>query len=441
MSIARKSLTDYFGQNAALVISFVSGILVSMTFGTAGRGEYALVLTANLLLINMTNMGIEVSTRVFAGKRPKEVARIHTAGVMMIFVICIVVGTALLFFMDLVRGEFFPDIPERLLWLAAFLLPFSLYQLVWQGVMVGLGEIGWYARIYLWNRLIQSGAIIVYIAFAAHPSVSWLLYLWVIVHITFVMISIIIMAKKYRLFATITLDLIKKMLGFSWLVYAGNFAASLLHKFDMLMISRYVGESGAGIYNQAATFSDKVLIISGSLERATYNPATHADPKYAPVLIQKVFRYNLYVNLIGALGMYLFGSAVIRLLLPPEFTESLFPLKFLLLSVIFMSCSRILAIYFTAHLGKPQIPGIINWTVLPLSIGIVYYLAKNYGLRGACIGTATVYGLHAFFFFGLFYKRNRQLGLSLFFVPNREDFQYMLKKSKSFLNRILKKRK
>ena len=69
MGIARKSLIDYFAQNAALVVSFVAGILLSKYFGKGGRGAYVLVLFANTMLMNLTNMGVEISTRVLAGKK------------------------------------------------------------------------------------------------------------------------------------------------------------------------------------------------------------------------------------------------------------------------------------------------------------------------------------------------------------------------------------
>ncbi len=435
MSIARKSLVDYFAQNAGLVISFVAGILISVVFGREGRGEYALVLTANLILINMTNMGIEVSARVFAGKDPDDVARIHTAGVVLVLGVSLLVGVGLLFSGHWLHGLFFQEVPQNLLNLAALLLPFSLYQLVWQGVMVGLGEIGWHARMFMWNRIIQSGAVILLLSLTSSPSVGWLLYLWVIIQVATVIVSIVVMARKYRLFAPVNLPLLGQMLRFSWLVYFGNFASSLMQKYDMMMISHFTGNAGVGLYNQASTFSEKVMLISGSLERATYAPATSAGPDYAPVLIQKVFRYNLYVNIAGAAAMYVFGSLVICNLLPEEFLGSLFPLKFLLLSVVFMSCSRILAIYFTAHLKKPQIPGVINWFLLPIGLALIYFLSKNFGVRGASVGVALVYLIHSASFMLLFVLRNRRLPFGEYFIPTADDARYFKAKILSRLRR------
>ncbi len=422
MGIARKSFIDYFAQNAGLVVSFVAGILLSRYFGKAGRGEYVLILFANMLLMNLTNMGIEISTRVFSGKTPDKVAQIHTAGVMAILGICVIVGIIVAVFQEPIRRLIFKGIPPDLLLMAVLLLPLSLYQLVWQGVMVGLGKIATYARLTMWNRIAQAAAVILLITFTL-PHIRWLIYSWVIIQVVTFLVSLMILGRRYRLFVPVKFSFIKKILGFGWLVYIGNVAATLLHKLDWLMISGMVGEAGVGLYSQASMFSDKVTMIAGSLERATYQPAAKAGKNYGPLLIQKVFRYNLYVNLLGAGAMYIFGSACIHLLLKEEFSASLFPLKFLLLSVVFMSCSRILAIYFTAHLGKPKIPALINWVVLPANLILCYFFTKKWGINGACISTAITYFLHSGLFLTLFIKKNKGIKLSEFFLFRAADLK------------------
>lgn len=427
MGIARKSLIDYFAQNAALVVSFVAGILLSKYFGKGGRGAYVLVLFANAMLVNLTNMGVEISARVLAGRKSSSVSQVHTAAVMLVMAISILSGILLYFFRAPLCRLFFKDVPPNLLFLAALMLPISLYELAWQGIMVGLGEITVYARLTMWNRIAQSAPVIILIAFT-FPKMSWLIYAWVIIQIATLIVSLALMGRRHRLFAPFDLALIKEMLSFGWVVYIGNMASSLLQRYDWIVITSIVGNEGIGVYSQASTFSDKVTLIGGSLERATYEPAINADKNYAPLLIRKVFRYNLYVNILGAILMYAFGSACIRLFLWEQFMGSLFPLKFLLISVIFMSCSRILAIYFTAHLKKPSIPGIINWIVLPISIGLCYLLTKKWGINGASVAVATIYFIHASIFFGVFLAKNPTIGLGGFFLPEPGDIDYLKKK-------------
>jgi O-antigen/teichoic acid export membrane protein len=427
MSIAKKSLIDYFAQNAGLVITFVAGILVARFFGKVGLGEYSLILLANLLLLLFSNMGIEISTRVFAGKNKDKVTEIHTAAVFVIVCISIITAIVLFFFHDWLRVNYFKNISLKLLALAAFLLPFCLYQLVWQGIMVGMGEIILYARFFMWNRIAQGGAVIILIAFT-YPKIEWLIYIWVAIQLITFILSVIVIVRKYKLFGPLKFDWIKGMLSFGWIVHIGNIAANLIHKYIYLIISQNLGPGGVGLYSRAATFSDKITIIAGSLERATYEPATRADKNYAPLLIQKVFRYNLYVNFLGSVAMYIFGSVCIRMLLQEEFLESLYPLKFLLLSVVFMSCSRIIAIYFTAHLKKPVIPGIINWVVLPVSLVITTYFTKRWGLKGASIAIASIYFIHSLLFLAVFFIMNRRIiKFSDFFLFRIDDYHNIKK--------------
>jgi len=426
MGIARKSLIDYFSQNAAMVVTFVAGILLSRFLGVAGFGEYSLIMLANVMLTLFTNMGIEISTRVFAGKEPEKVAQIHTASVLIILVVTAISGIIIFFFRDMLCDYYFKGVRKDLLFLAALLLPFSLYQLVWQGIIVGLGEIALNARYFMWNRIAQGGIVIILIAFS-YPSMKMFVFVWVVIQVIFFILSVYVMARKYRLFAPIHYGMVKKLLKFGWVVFVGNMASNLLQKYSYLIISNILGNQGVGLYSRASTFSDKITLISGSLERVTYQPAAAADEKYAPLLIQKVFRYNLYVNILGALLMYVFGSLCIRFLLQEEFHASIFPLKFLLLSVVFMSCSRILAVYFTAHLNKPHIPGIINWVVLPVSLLITYVFTKHWTLKGASVAVALIYFIHAFAFFIVFIWKNRQLKISDFFLFHSEDFREIKK--------------
>ena len=422
MGIAKKSIIDYFAQNAALVITFIAGILLSRFFGKEGYGEYSLILLANLMLVLFTNLGVEISTRVFSGKNRERIPGIHTASVLLILLISVLIGIVLFFFHEPLRERYFSDVRPSLLLLAVILVPFSLYQLVWQGIMVGLGEIAMYARFFMWNRIAHGGAVIVLIAFF-FPSMELIVYIWFGIQIATFIISVIVLARKHRLIGKLDSKWLKELLKFGWVVHMGNIAANLIHKYNFLIISNLLGKGGVGLYSRAATFSDKITLIAGSLERATYEPAARADKDYAPILIQKVFRYNLYVNIAGAVAMYIFGSLCIHLLLQEEFLESLFPLKFLLVSVIFMSCSRILAVYFTAHLKKPHIPGIINWIVLPVSLTLCYLYTYAWGLKGASIAIACAYFFHAFLFFMRFVKRNPQVGIARFFLFEKDDWR------------------
>jgi len=426
MSIARKSVIDYFAQNAAMIVTFVAGILLARFFGPAGFGEYNLIMLANLMIVLFTNMGIEISTRVFAGKEPDKVAQIHTASVLIIAVVTIYVAILLFFSQDVLCFYYFRGVRKDLLLLAALLLPFSLYQLVWEGIIVGLGEIALNARYFMWNRIAQGAIVIILIAFS-FPSMEILIYAWIVIQIITFFVSVYVMARKYRLFAPLDSLIVHKLLRFGWVVFIGNMASNLLQKYNFLIISNILGTGGVGLYSRASTFSDKLTFISGSLERATYQPAAVADEQYAPLLIQKVFRYNLYVNILAAILLYIFGSLCIHLLLQEAFLASLFPLKFLLLSVVFMSCSRILAVYFTAHLNKPHIPGIINWVVLPFSLLICYFFTKTWTLKGASVAIAIIYFLHALVFFGVFVVKNPGLKISDFFLFRSDDVQNIKK--------------
>jgi O-antigen/teichoic acid export membrane protein len=151
-----------------------------------------------------------------------------------------------------------------------------------------------------------------------------------------------------------------------------------------------------------------------------------ADEKEAVFLVQKAFRHNIVVNIAGAFALYLLAAVSLHLLLP-EFIESLVPLKFLLLSVIFKSFSTILAAYFTAYKKKPHIPGLINWMILPVHAVLCWFLAQAYGIAGASIATAITFFIHASMFYVFFRAMSKGSSLGQMILPQKGDLAYYLK--------------
>ncbi|GAB4312390.1 MAG: hypothetical protein Kow0059_02890 [Candidatus Sumerlaeia bacterium] len=422
MSLARKGFFDYFTQNAALVLTFVAGLLFDRYFGRAGRGEYHLILVAYALLPNLVNMGLEISVRVHTGRSPDQIAAIHSAGLVMIALITVLTGGMLMVFGEPIRAAFFEGVTPEFLLLAVGLLPFVLYHLLWQGIFIGLGDLYVYARVNMWNRIAQGAAVILLITFF-QPTIRWMVYAIVPIQFVTFGVTVGLMRRRCRLWTPIQFDLLRRLLTFGWLVYVGNFAVNLLQRVDVLIAKHFYTLSDVGLYGRATMFSDKLTNVAGSFERMLYAPLARAGEEEAVFLVQKAFRHNLYLNLLGAAALY--GLALMTLsLLLPDFLDSLQPLRFLLLAVIFKSFSSIFAAWFTAYRKQPHVPGLINWITLPFHFVVCWNMTKHFGIVGASAATALTFGFHAALFGTGFALTSHGARLRAMLLPTREDLRY-----------------
>lgn len=422
MSLSRKGFFDYFAQNAALLLTFVAGFLFDRYFGRDGRGEYHLILIAYGLLPNLVHLGIEISVRVHTGKSPERVAAIHTGGLILIALITAATAALIYFFGESIQGLFFEGVTTEYLLLAAGLLPLVLYHLVWQGVFIGLGDIYTYARINMWNRIAQGAAVILLITFF-EPTMRWMVWVILPIQIVTFLVTIALMSRRCRLFAPIDGKLLRELATFGWVVYAGNFAVSLLQRADVLIAKHFYTLGDVGLYGRATMFSEKLATISGSFERMLYAPLAKADHAEAVFLVQKSFRHNLYINLLGAVALYALAAVTLHLLLP-DFVASLGPLVFLMIAMIFKSFSSIFAAWFTAFRKQPWIPGLFNWIVLPLHIGGCWILTQRFGIMGASAATALTFALHAALFYAAFRMTSHGASLAAMMIPTKEDWKY-----------------
>ena len=113
--------------------------------------------------------------------------------------------------------------------LAVALLPLVLYHLVWQGVFIGLGDVYTYARVNMWNRIAQGAVVILLITFF-QPTMRWMVWAIIPIQIATFAVTIALMSRRCRLFAPVDRALLRRLASFGWVVYAGNFAVSLLQR-------------------------------------------------------------------------------------------------------------------------------------------------------------------------------------------------------------------
>lgn len=422
MSIARKSAVDATSQVVVILLSLVAGIFVSRILGDAGRGSYMLATSlANGVLINLSNFGIGLASQVFVAKSPERLGAIHTIVVVLCLLLGGAVGGMLVWAGPWVQASVFRGMPTEHLLIVAGTLPFVLYHVAWRGLVIGLGAITHRALFEVGYGLLQSSAIVVILlAMGGHAVLPLVVSYYGIATVgTVVMMGVL--RGQGRLWGRLDWGLARELLGYGKWVYVGNLAGSLRAQVDQLLVNAFGGVAVFGVYNQAASLANRGMILGSSLEAASYQPITGSDHREAARLTAAAFRQMVLLGAAMVAAAFL-AAPLIPVIYGGDFAASVWPFRFLVVGIAAIGCGRMIAIYFSGHLVRPQIPMAINWLALPVQVGMCFWLAELWGpIPGVTVGTVVGSLLTTALFVVLFLRRPESPGAAALFVPRRED--------------------
>ncbi len=420
MSIAKKSTYDFVSQLVILAFTFVSGVAVAVILGPKVSGVFRLVLFCNLLCVNMSNLGIGIANTYHLGKDRTKLAELHSLSVCVIIGMTLVVLAVVLIFGEWLRHVLFRDVSTPHLLIAIGLLPFTLYYVVWVGMLIGLGEIKLLSIFNATYYAVQS-VLFIFILLILRLWLTALLISWAAVQILAVICMIYILHRWVPLWVPVNRTLLKRVLGFGIVAHISNVASGLLGSVDWLVISNRIGDIGIGYYGLATSLAEKVWLVAASMEKASYSSVTGAEKQEACELIKKLFRNTFFISAAIVVVLLIVSYPLIALVYTREYLPSLFPFRVLLCGTMFFGGCRIFAIYFTGHKGKPRIAATIAWIMLAVKVPLVIWLTVLYGIRGTAIATTGVYVLMFLVYFTLFVRDSGMRRLHEFFLITRED--------------------
>ncbi len=424
MGIAKKSSIDFATQIGIVFVSGVAGIIVARFLHVEGYGAFKLVLLANTLSLNMTNLGLSIANTYFIGKDERYLPEAHTISVVLACFFTFILFVLLMLVGDFLRQAFFKDIPVQYLLIAIGLLPFSLYYAVWTGILIGLGRIVLLSVFNFTYQFIQAtGFILLLVVFRQHLIA--LIISWAAIQVGAVFVMMFLLKRYYKkIFAPLNFHLLKKFMRFGFTAYFGNVASNLLTRIDMLIVSSFLGVGSVGLYSIAGTtLAEKLWLIAAAMEKASYSSVISADKQDAVFLIKKIERNTLFLSFCAAVFLFIIAPWVVPFLYGSEYAPSAGLLRIFLAGTVIYGGSRIFAMYFTGFKGKPQIPTAIAWVMFTINAVLCYILTRTYGIWGAVSATVCSYLVMFSIYLVLFVREAGIKDLRPLLLINREDIK------------------
>lgn len=424
MSIARKSAFDATAQIATVCFSLVSSIFISRFLGAEGRGIYVLsTIIAHGLLLNFIGFGMGTTFQVFAARERDRLPELHASGILFSLLVGLVAGALLIVFAPLVQSTLFKGMPWLYLAILAGTLPFTIYFMLWRGMMNGIGAIRRRAAFDVAYSFAHSVSIIsILLLMKSQPTTVLVgVYYAIIVFSGIVMIGM--MARVDRLWANPQRDLVRRLFSYGKWIYAGGMAAQLRFQIDQIMVNFAGAAAVLGVYNQAAGLASRAMLPSEALQAASYNPISNSELRESARLVVTAFRQMLAVGIaITAIGWI--AAPLIPIIYGSDFAASVWPFRVLLPSICLAAASRMIFIYYNGALVRPQMATLLNWITVIVQITLSLWLSKIIGpLQGITLGTAASFYLVSILAIATFAARKETPRLVDFILFTKDDWK------------------
>jgi len=345
-------------------------------------------------------------------KNKDELVKLFSTAFVFILLGSILTFTILFFFSESISTYFFYSSEySYIVKLIAVIAPFIAIQRVFNGVVNGLSEYKYFAKIELLAYLISSGLTIwflykfnlngVLIAIASVPIIQVMVMLFVFIKVL----------KEYVQFSKIKFEapLAKSLLAFSLMSFVSTILLNFVETDIRGMIESKIGGTGADVWTGMTTLSKNYMVFTSAIFTLYVIPKFSGiyERKYFFAEVRNIYKTLLPLFAVGMTVIYLGRQLFIDYIFV-DYTgmEPLF--KWQLLGDFVRLISLVLAYQFIA---KKMVRSYIFSELLSLILFyfIANYLVSFYDVEGVVIAHLVRSVIMLFFIFYLvlrYYKKN-----------------------------------
>jgi O-antigen/teichoic acid export membrane protein len=401
-------------QVAVLLCGMGSGIVLARSLGPAGRGELAIDLLWPGILALLGDLGLGFSFSYHAGKLRNEIHGLWTLAALT----GLLAGTGISVIGWFVIPHFVPAIKGHAenFGLALLSVPMVLMSGYQAFLLLGTG----FVADFNFVRLIVPGVnLILALSFAAigWTSVRWFLTAYLLAQASGLILSGILIGRRYRPRFTFPRDLLRSVFFYGLKTHAGSIAAQANIRADQAYMSVVMTTSQLGLYVVAVSVGGILSPFLNAMAIVIMPRASHAvnDAQGA----QLVARHVKLACLISA--PVLLGSVVLMPWLLPAFfgvayRPAVHSAQVLSFAALFQGVNAVLGNSLRS-LGRPGPPAIAEAFGMVATIALLFLLLPVLGIMGAAIASLAAYALVGLLQFILLAKMAKVNILQLALTP------------------------
>jgi O-antigen/teichoic acid export membrane protein len=387
--IAANAVVAFVAQMVGYLLGLGASVAIARSLGPAGRGEFAVAVTAASLAVTLFHSGVELATSYFFAERKVALSALSGNAALTAGLLAIPAVGLLLAAYFAARSSTFAGVSVVTMVLAAATVPFSMHTLWINNLFMLAGRLRAYLLVSLIVDTMQPLCILVL-------SLNHVLTVTaaVTVFCLSTVIGWLLMVATGRKFAPITppydLRLFRAVWSYGVRLHAGYVAWFLLLRIDLLLVATWVGSSAAGIYAVATVFAELIWMLTSPLVMASLRSQMSGAAADAAELSFRVCRVNVLIATALGLGL----SATLWILLPLLYGEQFaaaYPLTVVLVpGVIAMAGFRPLYNWLV-RTTPPFRLSLVCVGALVLNLAVNAILLPTIGVMGASIASTVAY--------------------------------------------------
>lgn len=170
-----------------------------------------------------------------------------------------------------------------------------------------------------------------------------------------------------------------------------NVISLLNYRASLFLVEHFHGLAVVGTYSVAVTVAELLWLLSSSVTVSAYSRIGHPDKAVSAAMTVQAVRINVLSTLVAAPVLLAGAWWAVPRVMGEVYVASVEPLAFLLPGVAAYAAASSLSAFYTNHLGKPQLSGLVASLSLLISVAVALALVPSMGAVGAAIGSSTGY--------------------------------------------------
>lgn len=392
-------------------------VLISRTFGTEGKGIFAMLYFIPLLAFNLGHLGIGNANVYIISKDPSLAKKALFNSLLEGLILGLLFTSLFFLIAKIYPAILYGKLNSYYIYLALLSIPFIFWERFLQGIFVGKQEFKFFNIATFFNKLLVILILILQIYVWEH-NINQIALSYVLITIALPIIFIIYLLLKQKNIWVFDWTLFKNTLDIGFRSFLACTLAFLVIRSDVFMINFLKELGDVGLYSLAVNFTDEILLIASSIALALF-PHINEKPEQSLEITLKTTRIlSLFLIIILTMSAILI-KPVIFYFFGKNFMGSLPSFYILTLAIYFLSICTIISQFFASKSFPWK--AILAWLPgLILNIILNLIFIPKFGIIVAAATSLLAY-IITFLIYVAMLKKYQALSIEDVLIPNKKE--------------------
>ncbi len=372
-----------------LLVAFVANVFVARTLGSAGMGEYALIMTTLGFMVLLGSAGLDSSNVYFVAQNKYSVEDLASNSVWVALVSGVVTAILFMAVREWAFGTVLQNVSPMIIVLSLFALPMMLTRNFLQGILRGKNWITIWNSTVLANNLLLLGFLIVFL-YVLGLGVAGAIAAQLVIAGVISAALIFFLSRNSKLSWRIHGEALRDGVRYGLKILASNLMNFFNLYLNYYLLNMFLGVREVGHYAVAIALVQPVLMIPTAIQYVLFPRVSASTISQAGRWMSRLLRQSVLLMAGICLVLLVSSAWLVSWFYGPEYAASILTLQLLIPGSFMASISSVLSAYNCGR-GRPDIDIYASAIGLGLTIALGFWLVPRYGLVGAAVTSSAAF--------------------------------------------------